>query len=189
VISRKSKASVSRFTRRDAIRLVGAAVLLIAALTAILTIDDLPQGYNLNVGDIATQQIRSPKALTYVSDILTQEAKAAASKAVAPQYDYGAETAAIQARNQLDALATELKPADDAFQQVDDPILRAARLDYVLPGLSDSARKILKRSRRSAGPSSPPTRRASSVRRSAASSAIPPLKPSGAPSATGSPRS
>jgi len=38
---------VARFTRRDAVRLTVATILLVGGLTAILSIGDLPQAYHL----------------------------------------------------------------------------------------------------------------------------------------------
>ncbi len=142
MISRRAD-SGGRFTRRDTLRAVTAALLLIAGLTVILSIDDLPQAYNLHVDDVAIQQIRSPRAIRFDSAILTAEAQQAARDAVAPQYDYRAETAAILARRQLDTLATELAPVDAAFQDSVTPLQRTVRLNYALPGISAASRQVL----------------------------------------------
>ena len=124
-------------------RLVLAAIVLVTGLTAILSIDDLPQGYNLHVGDVATQQIRAPRATTYTSEVLTEEARQAARDKVVPQYDYRAETAAVLARTQLEALATDIAPIDAAFKEDVTAPQRKVRLQYVLPRLSAEARQIL----------------------------------------------
>jgi hypothetical protein len=52
---------VTAFTRRDAVRLVVAAALLITGLAAVLSIDDLPNAVNLQVGDLATADVRAPR--------------------------------------------------------------------------------------------------------------------------------
>jgi putative nucleotidyltransferase with HDIG domain len=134
---------VTAFTRRDAVRLGVAAVLLITGLTAILSIDDLPNPVNLHVGDLAGSDVRAPRALPFTSAIETQAAQQAARDAVPPQYDYGAETAAALARRQLDVLATELAPVDAAFAGKMTPEKRQAALAQALPTLSPSARKTL----------------------------------------------
>lgn len=61
--------------------------------------------YGLKVGDVATQDILAPYALSYTSAVLTQRAKDAAAAAVAPIYD---PPDSQVARNQLDALQSTL---------------------------------------------------------------------------------
>ena len=106
---------VAAFTRRDAVRLAVAAVLLITGLTAVLSIDDLPRAVDLSVGDLATADVRAPRTLVFESETETAAARQAARDAVPPQYDYKAETAAALTRRQLDALAAVLAPVDAAF--------------------------------------------------------------------------
>ena len=106
---------VAAFTRRDAVRLVVAAALLIAGLTAILAIDDLPSAVDLQVGDLAPADVGAPRTIVFTSDIETEAARQAARDGVAPQYDYRAETAATLTSRQLGALAETLAPVDAAF--------------------------------------------------------------------------
>ncbi len=131
------------FTRRDAVRLAIAAIVLISGLTAVLTIDDLPQAYSIQAGDVATSQIRSPRAIQYDSTILTALDQQAARDGVVPQYDYRAETAAVLARRQLDALAAMLSPVNSAFKEATSSADLIRRLTYTLPALSSDSRKIL----------------------------------------------
>ncbi len=134
---------VAAFTRRDAVRLAVAAALLITGLTAVLSIDDLPRAVDLSLGDLASADVRAPRTLVFTSETETAAARQAARDAVPPQYDYKAETAASLARRQLDLLATELAPVDDAFTADLAPLARAAILDGILPGLSTRGRKTL----------------------------------------------
>ncbi len=138
---------IAAFTRRDAVRLAIAALVLISGLTAILSIDDLPRAYDLHVGDVAPTLIRSPATIQFTSDIQTQAARQAASAAVPPQYDYPADTAAALARRQLSTLAAELAPIDAVFSQDLTPEARKAKLDTTLdaamPDLSATGRKVL----------------------------------------------
>jgi hypothetical protein len=134
---------VAAFTRRDAVRLAVAAVLLVTSLTAVLSIDDLPRAVDLSPGDLATADVRAPRTLVFESETETAESRQAARDVVPPQYDYKAETAAALTRRQLDALAAELAPVDAAFAVEAPPEERQAALAGVLPGLSTDARKTL----------------------------------------------
>ena len=82
---------VAAFTRRDAVRLAVAAALLITGLTAVLSIDDLPNAVNLWVGDLATADVLAPRTLAFQSEIETAAARQKARDDVPPQYDYKAE--------------------------------------------------------------------------------------------------
>src|SRR5512141_1984714 len=117
---------VTRFTRQDAGRLAVATIVLVGGLTAILSIGDLPQAYNLQEGSVAPQQIRSPRAIRFESAVQTAAARQAASDGVEPQYDFSADTASTLARRQLEALATFLAPVDAAFATTLTPEQRTA---------------------------------------------------------------
>ena len=134
---------VAAFTRRDAVRLVVAAALLITGLTAVLSIDDLPRAVDLQVGDLATADVRAPRTLVFASAIETDAARQAARDAVPPQYDFKAETAAALTRRQLDALAGAVAPVDAAFAPDVSAEDRATALVDVLPALTSDARKTL----------------------------------------------
>jgi len=134
---------VAAFTRRDAVRLGVASLLLITGLTAVLSIDDLPQAVDLSPGDLATVDVAAPRTLAFESATETEAARQAARDAVPPQYDYKAETAAALTRRQLDALAVVLAPVDAAFAAGLAPEDRRAALSDTLPDLTLSSRKTL----------------------------------------------
>ena len=134
---------VAAFTRRDAVRLAVASLLLITGLTAVLSIDDLPQAVNLSVGDLAAADVRAPRTLVFESETETASARQAARDAIPPQYDYKAETAAALTRRQLDTLAALLAPVDAAFAAGATPEERRVALSDTLPDLTLSSRKTL----------------------------------------------
>jgi len=131
------------FRRGDAVRLIVVSLLLIGALTAILAIDVVPTGLGLQVGDIAQGSIRAPRAITFESELLTDEARAAARAAVPPQYDYTPERAATIAAEQAAALERAVSPVDAAMTAELAPEARAELLKTALPGLSAEARATL----------------------------------------------
>ena len=134
---------VTRFTRRDAVRLAVATIVLVGGLTAILSIGDLPQAYNLQEGSVAPVQIRAPRAIQFESIVQTAQARQAASDAIGPQYDFRADTASSLAQRQLAALATALAPVDAAFAGPLTQDQRSLALAGTLPGVSVAARKTL----------------------------------------------
>src|SRR5450755_1285954 len=81
-------ARATPFTRRDLVRLLISSILLIVALTAVLASDIVPTKLNATLGQVATSDVVAPRATTYTSDALTQQARDAASQAVPSQYDY-----------------------------------------------------------------------------------------------------
>jgi len=93
-------------------RLVAVMALVGAALFAILAVDLVPDSVSLEVGDVATEDIRAARSVSFVSASETEAARAEAEAAVAPVYveigpqadirsrqltSYDAEVAAIQA--------------------------------------------------------------------------------------------
>lgn len=134
---------VAAFTRRDAVRLAVAAALLVTGLTAVLSINDLPHAVVVAPGDLATADVRAPRALVFESVTETEAARRAARDAVPPQYDYKAETAAALTRRQLDLLATQLAPADAAFAAGVSPEERQAALSAAFADLTLPSRKTL----------------------------------------------
>ena len=134
---------VAAFTRRDAVRLAVAAALLITGLTAVLAIDDLPTAVDLQVGDLAPADVAAPRTLLFTSEIETEAARQAARDAIAPQYNYRAETAAALTSRQLGVLAEMLAPVDAAFDPAVTPEERAAILAEQPPDLSPAARATL----------------------------------------------
>ena len=124
-------------------RLVVASALLITGLTAVLAIDDLPSAVDLQVGDLAPADVPAPRTIVFTSEFETEAARQAARGAVAPQYDYRAETASTLTSRQLGVLAETLAPVDAAFDPAVTPEDRAAVLAEQPPDLSPDGRATL----------------------------------------------
>jgi cyclic-di-AMP phosphodiesterase PgpH len=139
MLARQARAPLTEFTRRDALRLVVSATVLIAALTAILSIDIIPAAYHVSVGDIAPATIRAPRAVDFVSQILTKQAQDAAVQAVPPQYDYTAQKGDLAAARQTAEFDRLVAPVDAAFGAVLSEAARKAALSGALPNLSSTA--------------------------------------------------
>ncbi len=131
------------FTRRDFARLLMAAVALVVAITAILAIDVAPSGLGLRVGTIPQDNIRSPRAFTYESTLLTQEARRQASLAVPPQYDFTPDRAASMATQQGAAFVALVQSVDQVFASDLGPTSRHDLLQVALPDLSAAAHLTL----------------------------------------------
>lgn len=133
-----------RFTRGDASRLAIASLVLIAALTAILGVDILPdQPLEVNAGELAPQDIVAPRAIDFVSVVLTSETRAAARAAVEPQYDFTTENAIAIAGEQQVAFENRVRRIDTTIAADLTDEERASLLEIALPGLSDTARTTL----------------------------------------------
>jgi cyclic-di-AMP phosphodiesterase PgpH len=138
-----SAESNAQFTRRDLLRLIAAWVLLVAAMSVILGVDILPAQPQLEVGKPAPADVVAPRAGAYVSEVLTQEQRDAASAAVEPQYDYTAEQAAAIATAQAQAFERRVAPIDAAFADIVSPDTRTALLEQALPELANGQRTTL----------------------------------------------
>ena len=103
------------FGRRDALRLVVAAVLIVAGLAAGVAADFAPASPGYGAGTIAAAAIQAPRDATFPNPVETQAARDAAAKAVTPRYDYTVDRAASIAATQVTQLQAELKPIDEAF--------------------------------------------------------------------------
>jgi membrane-associated HD superfamily phosphohydrolase len=77
----------TRFTRSDAVRLIGASVLLVAAMSLILGLDFLPAQPQLELGKPAATSVQAPRADSYDSEVLTERERAAARAGVEFKYD------------------------------------------------------------------------------------------------------
>jgi putative nucleotidyltransferase with HDIG domain len=133
----------AQFTRRDLLRLIAAWVLLVAAMSVILGVDILPAQPQLEVGKPAPADVIAPRAATYESAVLTQQAREAASAAVEPQYDYTSEQAAAIAEAQGQAFERRVAPIDAAFADIVAPDARTTLLEQALPELSSDERATL----------------------------------------------
>ena len=136
--------ALARFTRGDAVRLTVAAGSLIVALTLILAADILPsRSVQYSVGDVAAEDIISPKAVSLESNTLTDQARKAARAAVPFQYDYTSEKAIAIAAEQAQAFSERVRRVDTAFATEMKPAERASLLEVAIPGLSDRAQTTL----------------------------------------------
>ncbi len=116
-----------RFTRRDAVRLLIAATVLVAGMTAILSIEIVPAPFRAVRGGIADRDIVAPRSVTYVSDIATQQASEQASNDVGPQYDFTTQKGEQTAERQGELFDTDMGPIDAAFAASDRCTPRDAR--------------------------------------------------------------
>jgi cyclic-di-AMP phosphodiesterase PgpH len=60
--------------------------LWLSLVTAVVLIYSTPQEYDVGVGDVVSQDIRAPRDITFVSDILSQQAREDAARRVQPLY-------------------------------------------------------------------------------------------------------
>jgi len=131
-----------RLSRREVVRLAGAAAVLIVVMTAILGIDVSPR-FDLKVGDLAPTDIRATRALTFTNSILTQEARDAARLGVPSQYDFTSDSAIATSAQQLAKFATDVAPLDSAFAPKTTAADRQALIDAFLPRLSSETKTVL----------------------------------------------
>jgi putative nucleotidyltransferase with HDIG domain len=129
-------------SRRELLRVAAAEAALVAVMTLALGIDLTP-GIDLQVGDLATSDVRAPRALTFTNDLLTQEARAAAALSVPPLYDFSDERAIGIASQQQAEFNRRVAPIDTAFGPDITPEERRSILASVLPALSNDARTVL----------------------------------------------
>ena len=143
MLAQQIRAPLAAFTRRDAVRLSVSAAILVAALTAIFSIDIIPAAYHVSVGDIAPSAITAPRTVAFVSAILTKQAQDAAVQAVPPQYDYTTQKGDLAAAKQAAEFDKLVAPVDAAFGAVLSELARKAALAGALPSLSKTAMATL----------------------------------------------
>jgi putative nucleotidyltransferase with HDIG domain len=139
-------ASIRAFTRRDGVRLVGIGLLIIVALGAILAVDSLPGSLGASngiVGDVATVDIRAPRALTYTSAVATDQRRQQVRDQVPPQYDFSPERARTITDQQLAAFDATVGPVDAAYTAVLDDLSRQTALHAAIPHLTTRAQDTL----------------------------------------------
>ena len=137
-------APATAFTRRDAVRLVVAVSLLVAALTAILSIDLLPQAaFRGTVGDLAPTDVYAPRAGQYTSVVATAAAREEARRNVEFAYDYSPTAGQLSAAQQLAVFERTVAPVDAAFGAVLSDEARQAALSTAIEGLSPQATTTL----------------------------------------------
>jgi cyclic-di-AMP phosphodiesterase PgpH len=141
--SSSSSHAEAAFTRRDIGRLVAASVLLIVAMSAILGLDVLPAQPSLELGMPAPAVVQAPRAAAYTSEVLTEQARQAASDNVDPQYTYTAAGAAAVAAQQARAFEQEAQVVDAAYAPGVTDLGRQAILASALGNLTSADRKTL----------------------------------------------
>ena len=134
---------VNPFTRHDAGRLFVSASVLIIAVAAIFAVDIVPSGLGLKVGEVPKDDVVAPGTIQFTSEIQTQAARAAASAAVLPQYDYTTAQGADVADQQAAAFASDVAPVDAAFDASVTATQRVELLKSVLPDLTAASRTTL----------------------------------------------
>ncbi|MEA2549800.1 MAG: cyclic-di-AMP phosphodiesterase PgpH [Chloroflexota bacterium] len=143
MLNQRATSGFAKFTRRDGSRLAVRAILLIAAMTAIFSLDLLPQRLDIKVGDVASADIVAPRTESYISLIQTQAARNAASAAVDPIYDFSSGKAISIATAQKAAFGLRVRPVDQAFDATTKAEQRDTILKAALPDLTDAARETL----------------------------------------------
>ena len=135
---------LARFTRNDASRAAVAATVLIVVLTAILSVDLLPSDpVRYEVGEVVREDLTAPRAVSFESQTLTEQARATARAAVPPQFDYTADNAIAIANEQASAFTDRVRRVDTAFATDLTEAERAALLETAIPGLGETARAAL----------------------------------------------
>jgi cyclic-di-AMP phosphodiesterase PgpH len=131
---------LARFTRSDATRLTIAAGSLILALTAILAVDLTPsESIQYQVGDVAREDVVSPKVVSFESKTLTADAQRDARGAVPFQYDYTSDKAIAIAAEQTRAFGDRVRRIDTAFDSQLTLMERRALLETAVPDLTPKA--------------------------------------------------
>src|SRR4029079_8387703 len=105
-----------RFTRNDATRLGIAAVILVIVMSAILSVDLLPQGaLQVQAGDLAPRDVIAPRTLDYESTVRTDPPRLAPRNAVPFQYDFGSDKAIAIATDQATAFTDRVQVVDSTY--------------------------------------------------------------------------
>ncbi len=137
---------LARFTRNDASRAAVAATVLILLLTAIMAVDLLPSApVDYRVGELVREDIAAPKAISFTSSTLTDQAKTEARAAVPLQFDFTADKAIAIANEQANAFIDRVRRVDTAFATDLKPAERTALLQTAIPGLTDTTQATLEK--------------------------------------------
>jgi putative nucleotidyltransferase with HDIG domain len=140
----RSPEQTTPFTRRDAGRLVGASLILVVAMAAILGFDFLPAQPQLEVGKPAPANVQANRATQYTSEVLTDEARQAARDAVDPQYDFTLANGVAVATQQLGEFERRVTTIDLAFGDTVSESSRLALLTSAMPDqIGTEARQTL----------------------------------------------
>ncbi|CAN5723627.1 HDIG domain-containing protein [soil metagenome] len=143
LLTRRAPRRPNAFTRRDAGRLLVAGALMIATLSAILSVDILPTGFRGQIGDVADRNVVAPRSLDYTSERETELRAATARAQVAPQYDYTADQGLASAERQSATFDMAMEPVDTALSAATTPEARRTALAAALPELAPNAFETL----------------------------------------------
>ena len=130
----------SRLSLRRGVTLALFGVGLSLTLALILTFHFLPSRYDLNVGDVSTLNVKSPINVTFVSEVLTREARERAVAAVANIYKYDESRAGDQRQAAADAIKQieGIRDQTTAVEHKREQILKIAGLEELpLPVVDD----------------------------------------------------
>ena len=121
-----------------------AASALIIVITAILSVDLLPSDpVRYELGEVVREDLTAPRALSFESQTLTEEARTTARAAVPFQFDFTAENAIAIANEQATAFTERVGRVDTAFATDLTAEERTALLETAIPGLTDTTQATL----------------------------------------------
>jgi len=121
---------------------VGVGVLTAVLLTVVLSVDLLPRVYDVKEGDVAAVAIKAPRAITYISQIRTRQARDAAAAQVPPVVELNRDVITQQTRGLADLIqAINLVRGDTT--RPDPNARQAAIAQLVSPPLTEGTAKSL----------------------------------------------
>ncbi|HEY2595786.1 MAG TPA: HDIG domain-containing protein [Chloroflexota bacterium] len=121
---------------------VGVGVLTALLLTIILSVDLLPRVYNVKEGDVAAVEIKAPRAVTYISQIRTRQARDAAAAQVPAVVALNRDVIAQQTRG-LGDLIQAINVARGDTTKTDPSAKQQAIAQLVSPPLGDTSARAL----------------------------------------------
>ncbi|MBV9600390.1 MAG: HDIG domain-containing protein [Chloroflexi bacterium] len=111
-------------------------------LTVVLSVDLLPRVYDVKEGDVAAVAIKAPRAITYISQIRTRQARDAAAAQVPPVIELNRDVIAQQTRGLADLIqAINVVRGDTTRPDLNTRQQAIAQL--VTPPLSDTTARAL----------------------------------------------
>jgi cyclic-di-AMP phosphodiesterase PgpH len=118
-------------------RAVGITIVLAAVLTAILTLSISPGAVNLDVGQVAPNEIRAPRAISFVSPSETEAKRKEAASKVVSQYEQIAPPTDI-ANTQLRSFDELVKAVSQTLQDRDNKTIPVAAVPGRLAQIASS---------------------------------------------------
>jgi putative nucleotidyltransferase with HDIG domain len=121
---------------------VGVGVLTALLLTVALSVDLLPRVYDVKEGDVAAVAIKAPRAITFISQIRTRQARDAAAAQVPPVIELNRDVISQQTRGLADLIQAINVVRGDTTRP-DPTTKQQAIAQLVSPTLSDTTAKAL----------------------------------------------